>query len=210
MFVPLPGFVNVNVHDVSWYLELAWSSGNEQGTYRIDPLGQPFRTIGASGAPRYLYSNGATAWAPRTPVSGGADHAGQGDGFWASPPTRRAINRGSNRCYRAAVNAAAAAELSVADHVDEVADRLQHTHGGPSGGEMTGASVAQRGRGCAVDQSPPGFVSEGKGARLIINTQSDTYEQAIAAMQAAYGFNPAAVASHWARLMLSAPARKRG
>ena len=33
--------------------------------------------------------------------------------------------------------------------------------------------------------------------QLTINTQSDTYEQAIAAVQAAYGFKPAALASSW-------------
>ena len=34
-----------------------------------------------------------------------------------------------------------------------------------------------------------------EGAQLTIDTQTDTYEQAIAAVQAAYGLNPAAVAS---------------
>ncbi|MFK4103248.1 hypothetical protein ACI2L1_24835 [Streptomyces sp. NPDC019531] len=33
--------------------------------------------------------------------------------------------------------------------------------------------------------------------QLTIDTQTDTYEQAIAAVQAAYGLNPAAVASSW-------------
>ncbi|MCL7429799.1 hypothetical protein [Streptomyces sp. YS415] len=33
--------------------------------------------------------------------------------------------------------------------------------------------------------------------RLTIDTQTDTYEQAIAAVQAAYGLNPAAEASGW-------------
>lgn len=33
--------------------------------------------------------------------------------------------------------------------------------------------------------------------QLIIDTQTDTYEQAIAAVQAAYGLNPAVVASGW-------------
>ncbi len=38
---------------------------------------------------------------------------------------------------------------------------------------------------------------EGESVRLVIDTQSDTYEQAIAAVQAAYGFNPVALASDW-------------
>ena len=38
---------------------------------------------------------------------------------------------------------------------------------------------------------------EGEGVQLTIDTQRDTYEQAITAVQAAYGLNPAAVASSW-------------
>jgi hypothetical protein len=38
---------------------------------------------------------------------------------------------------------------------------------------------------------------EGEGVQLTIDTQRDTYEQAIAAVQAAYGFNPATVTSSW-------------
>jgi hypothetical protein len=40
-------------------------------------------------------------------------------------------------------------------------------------------------------------ITEGAGVQLTIDTQTDTYEQAIAAVQAAYGLNPAAVASSW-------------
>lgn len=36
-----------------------------------------------------------------------------------------------------------------------------------------------------------------EGVQLTIDTQTETYEQAIAAVQAAYGLNPAAVASSW-------------
>jgi hypothetical protein len=38
---------------------------------------------------------------------------------------------------------------------------------------------------------------EGEGVQLTIDTQRDTYEQAIAAVQAAYGLNPAAITSSW-------------
>ncbi|MFF4354916.1 hypothetical protein [Streptomyces sp. NPDC001530] len=41
--------------------------------------------------------------------------------------------------------------------------------------------------------------------QLTIDTQTDTYEQAIAAVQAAYGLNPAAVASGWADAPTAAP-----
>lgn len=40
-------------------------------------------------------------------------------------------------------------------------------------------------------------IPEGAGVQLTIDTQRDTYEQAIAVVQAAYGLNPAAVASSW-------------
>jgi hypothetical protein len=40
-------------------------------------------------------------------------------------------------------------------------------------------------------------ITEGEGVQLTIDTQTDTYEQAIAAVQAAYGLNPALVASSW-------------
>ncbi|MFH8701302.1 hypothetical protein [Streptomyces chartreusis] len=40
-------------------------------------------------------------------------------------------------------------------------------------------------------------ITEGAGVQLIIDTYTDTYEQAIAAVQAAYGFTPAAVAGSW-------------
>ncbi|GAB3009877.1 hypothetical protein GCM10023080_090080 [Streptomyces pseudoechinosporeus] len=39
--------------------------------------------------------------------------------------------------------------------------------------------------------------SEGASVRLTIDTQTDTYEQAIAAVQAAYGLNPTAIAGGW-------------
>ncbi|MDI5963682.1 hypothetical protein [Streptantibioticus silvisoli] len=49
-------------HDVSWYLDLVWSSGTRQGTLRIDDHGHPFRTVGLKGDPLYYYTS--TAWIP--------------------------------------------------------------------------------------------------------------------------------------------------
>ncbi|MBP2586046.1 transcriptional regulator with XRE-family HTH domain [Streptomyces sp. PvR006] len=49
-------------HDVSWYLELAWSSGEEHGTLRIDDDGRPFRTSGNLARPAYAYPLGWTEW----------------------------------------------------------------------------------------------------------------------------------------------------
>ncbi|MEU3574350.1 helix-turn-helix transcriptional regulator [Kitasatospora sp. NPDC036755] len=48
--------------DVSWYLDLVWSSGGEQSTLTVDDNGKPFRTAGLRGAPGYFHNG--TAWAP--------------------------------------------------------------------------------------------------------------------------------------------------
>ncbi|WP_159025154.1 transcriptional regulator [Streptomyces sp. MUSC 125] len=64
-----PEVLNVDAYtgtrDVSWYLELSWSSGDRQGTARIDDNGTPFRTIGMHGDKKYWY-NGASidGWVP--------------------------------------------------------------------------------------------------------------------------------------------------
>ncbi|MCW7942269.1 hypothetical protein AAW14_09440 [Streptomyces hygroscopicus] len=51
--------------DVDWYLELSWSSGDRQGTTRIDDHGRPFRTAGMRGARAYWYDAAhANAWVP--------------------------------------------------------------------------------------------------------------------------------------------------
>lgn len=49
-------------HDVSWYLELVWSSGKEQGTLRVDDDGRPFRTSGNLARPAYAHPLGWTEW----------------------------------------------------------------------------------------------------------------------------------------------------
>ncbi|WP_042428612.1 helix-turn-helix domain-containing protein [Streptacidiphilus anmyonensis] len=46
--------------DVSWYLELSWSSGDRQGQLPITSQGRPFRTVGLQGDPAYFYDG--TAW----------------------------------------------------------------------------------------------------------------------------------------------------
>ncbi|WP_371536206.1 helix-turn-helix domain-containing protein [Streptomyces sp. NBC_01023] len=51
-------------HDVSWYLELQWSSGSRHGTIRIDDHGRPFRASSAEGRPRYVHPLGGDAWEP--------------------------------------------------------------------------------------------------------------------------------------------------
>jgi transcriptional regulator with XRE-family HTH domain len=49
-------------HDVTWYLELEWSSANSRGTLRIDDHGRPFRTSATSSRGYYGYPIGWNAW----------------------------------------------------------------------------------------------------------------------------------------------------
>ncbi|MFD9328558.1 helix-turn-helix domain-containing protein [Streptomyces sp. NPDC060065] len=55
-------FADSKAHDVSWYLELDWSSGTKKGTVRIDDNGKPFRTSGNVGRPAYAYPLGDSEW----------------------------------------------------------------------------------------------------------------------------------------------------
>ncbi|MCX4779845.1 helix-turn-helix domain-containing protein [Streptomyces sp. NBC_01264] len=52
--------------DVSWYLELAWSSGDRKGTTRIDDHGRPFRTVAQNTGHSYWYNANNNAWLPYT------------------------------------------------------------------------------------------------------------------------------------------------
>ncbi|KOU59031.1 DNA-binding protein [Streptomyces sp. MMG1533] len=56
-------FADARAHNVSWYLELDWSSGDERGTLRVDDRGKPFRTSGNVGRPAYNYPLGDSEWA---------------------------------------------------------------------------------------------------------------------------------------------------
>ncbi|MFD3942723.1 helix-turn-helix domain-containing protein [Streptomyces sp. NPDC058579] len=56
-------------HDVTWYIELDWSSGKQRGTVRIDDDGKPFRTSGNVGRPGYDRPLGWNEWIDR-PVEG--------------------------------------------------------------------------------------------------------------------------------------------
>ncbi|MEU1145971.1 helix-turn-helix domain-containing protein [Streptomyces sp. NPDC005863] len=53
---------NAEAHDVRWYLELEWSSGERHGVTRIDDQSKPFRTSGSAGRPTYGWPPGATHW----------------------------------------------------------------------------------------------------------------------------------------------------
>lgn len=49
-------------YDVTWYLELKWSSGGREGMLRVDDGGKPFRTSGMRGRPMYTYGNDEVKW----------------------------------------------------------------------------------------------------------------------------------------------------
>ncbi|MEE1940487.1 helix-turn-helix domain-containing protein [Streptomyces sp. TRM 70361] len=52
-------------HDVTWFLELEWSSGDRRGTLRVD-TGGPLRTAAVEGRPLYGYPLGGDGWLPQT------------------------------------------------------------------------------------------------------------------------------------------------
>ncbi|MFI9821139.1 helix-turn-helix domain-containing protein [Streptomyces sp. NPDC052013] len=55
-------FADARAHNVSWYLELDWSSGDRRGTVRVDDNGRPFRTSGNVGRPAYNHPLGSSEW----------------------------------------------------------------------------------------------------------------------------------------------------
>ncbi|MFG2327549.1 helix-turn-helix domain-containing protein [Streptomyces sp. NPDC048568] len=61
-----PEVFHVNAHtsgqNVSWYLELEWSSGGRHGTTRVDDHGKPFRTSASRDSSYYAYPLGSDAW----------------------------------------------------------------------------------------------------------------------------------------------------
>ncbi|MEU1438973.1 helix-turn-helix transcriptional regulator [Streptomyces sp. NPDC005786] len=57
---------HINAHtessDVTWYLEMGWSSGGRSGTMRIDDNGKPFRTASMRDRPVYSYFRQTGTW----------------------------------------------------------------------------------------------------------------------------------------------------
>ncbi|MER6366320.1 helix-turn-helix transcriptional regulator [Kitasatospora sp. NPDC001527] len=64
-----PQVINVDAataaQDVSWYLDLVWTSGDRQGRLRVDDHGRPFRTVGIRDAAAYFHDG--KRWSPTTP-----------------------------------------------------------------------------------------------------------------------------------------------
>ncbi|MER8046043.1 helix-turn-helix transcriptional regulator [Streptomyces sp. NPDC094032] len=54
--------VHTEAHVASWYLELAWSSGDLRGTVRVDDGGQLFRTSAIEGRPVFGYWPDKGTW----------------------------------------------------------------------------------------------------------------------------------------------------
>lgn len=72
-------FADARAHNVSWYLELDWSSGDQQGVVRVDDKGNPFRTSGNVGRPAYTYPLGDSEWgatrtSPTFPADSGVNY----------------------------------------------------------------------------------------------------------------------------------------
>ncbi|WBO64633.1 helix-turn-helix domain-containing protein [Streptomyces camelliae] len=55
---------DASAYDVSWYLELSWSSGTRHGTLLIGDNGRPLRTSGNNGRPAYAFPLGGNTWKP--------------------------------------------------------------------------------------------------------------------------------------------------
>ncbi|MFD4988064.1 hypothetical protein [Streptomyces sp. NPDC058374] len=53
---------HTGARDVSWYLEVEWSSGERKGMLRVDDQGRPFHTSASSGRPAWDYPPGSTEW----------------------------------------------------------------------------------------------------------------------------------------------------
>ncbi|TDC73417.1 helix-turn-helix domain-containing protein [Streptomyces hainanensis] len=53
---------STEAHDVDWFLELDWASGDREGVLRIDDEGQPFRTSATEGQPGWSFPIGGTEW----------------------------------------------------------------------------------------------------------------------------------------------------
>ncbi len=54
--------VHTETHDVSWYLEVSWSSGDRSDKIRVDDHGKPFHTSAIKGRPAYEYRLDTNVW----------------------------------------------------------------------------------------------------------------------------------------------------
>ncbi|MFD7342095.1 helix-turn-helix domain-containing protein [Streptomyces violascens] len=54
--------VHTQAHDVSWYLEVSWSSGDRSDKIVVNDNGKPFRTSAVKGRPAYEYRLDTNVW----------------------------------------------------------------------------------------------------------------------------------------------------
>ncbi|MFC5810680.1 helix-turn-helix domain-containing protein [Streptomyces heilongjiangensis] len=62
---------DASVYDVSWYLEVKWTSGSRSGTLTVGDDGKPFRTSGNNGRPAYEYPLNGKTWVREGTTLGG-------------------------------------------------------------------------------------------------------------------------------------------
>ncbi|MEV5437742.1 helix-turn-helix domain-containing protein [Streptomyces sp. NPDC052682] len=53
---------DASAYDVSWVVDVQWSSGSRSGTLEVRPDGRPFRTSGNHGRPAYEFPLGGDKW----------------------------------------------------------------------------------------------------------------------------------------------------
>lgn len=54
--------VHTEAHDVTWYLEVSWSSGDRSDKIRVDDNGKPFHTSAVKGRPAFEYRLDTNVW----------------------------------------------------------------------------------------------------------------------------------------------------
>ncbi|WP_317453762.1 helix-turn-helix domain-containing protein [Streptomyces sp. CBMA152] len=54
--------VHTDAHDVTWYLEVDWSSGDRSGKVPVYDDGKPFHSSATKGRPAYEYRNDTNVW----------------------------------------------------------------------------------------------------------------------------------------------------
>ncbi|MFK8910295.1 transcriptional regulator, partial [Streptomyces sp. YS-3] len=54
--------VHTDAHDVTWYLEVEWSSGDRSGKVKVLDDGRPFHSSAVKGRPAYEYRTDTNVW----------------------------------------------------------------------------------------------------------------------------------------------------
>ncbi|MEU9352358.1 helix-turn-helix transcriptional regulator [Streptomyces griseoloalbus] len=81
---------DASAYDVSWYLELKWSSGTRSGTLKLDDRGRPFRTSGNNGRAAYEFPLGGEEWVPEGTTEAEQNRMATDDGADDTAPSTAA------------------------------------------------------------------------------------------------------------------------